>query len=110
MTDAQVKRAAILTVQLYKLTNEREIYQKYLMTSTMMEDGQIDPMDAADLIDEDRAYLKWSNDQIGPIRSELITLTRGRSREEEYAMWVEERRLISTSIEKLKELNHDIDK
>lgn len=110
MTQAQIKMAAQLTVSLYKCIAEQENYRKFLMTSVKMEEGLLNPSDpdTFDFIKEDEAYLTASNSHIANLRSQIISLTYGRSREEELAMWQEERRLVGTCLEKLREFNSTI--
>ena len=110
MTPTQIRTAAQLTVSLYKVISEQENYRKFLMTSVKMEEGVLDPSDSDtfDFIKEDEAYLTESNHLIANLRSQIVSLTHGRSREEELAMWQEERRLVGTCLEKLRELNSTI--
>ena len=110
MTQAQITQAARLTVSLYKCIAEQENYRKFLMTSVKMEEGVLDPSDSDtfDFIKEDEAYLTESNHHIANLRSQIISLTYGRSRDEELAMWQEERRLVGTCLEKLREFNSQI--
>lgn len=108
MTQAQITQAARLTVSLYKCIAEQENYRKFLMTSVKMDDGLIPFDEAADFIREDEAYLTESNSHIANLRAQIVSLTHGRSREEELAMWQEERRLVGTCLEKLREFNSTI--
>lgn len=108
MTQAQIKVAAQLTVSLYKCIAEQENYRKFLMTSVKMDDGLIPFEEAGEFIREDESYLTQSNTHISNLRAQIISLTHGRSREEELAMWQEERRLVGTCLEKLREFNSTI--
>ena len=108
MTQAQIKTAATLTVSLYKCIAEQENYRKFLMTSVKMEEGLVPYEEAGEFIREDEAYLTQSNHHIANLRAQIVSLTHGRSREEELAMWQEERRLVGTCLEKLRELNSTI--
>ena len=108
MTQAQIKMAAQLTVSLYKCIAEQENYRKFLMTSVKMEEGVVDPSESYEFIQEDEAYLTASNHHIANLRAQIVSLTHGRSREEELAMWQEERRLVGTCLEKLREFNSTI--
>lgn len=108
MTQAQIKTAAQLTVALYKCIAEQENYRKFLMTSVKMDDGLVPFEEASEFIQEDEAYLTASNHHIANLRAQIVSLTHGRSREEELAMWQEERRLVGTCLEKLREFNSQI--
>ena len=110
MTSAQIRTAAQLTVSLYKCIAEQENYRKFLMTSVKTQDGVISYDDdrIGDFIREDEAYLTQSNHHIANLRAQIVSLTHGRSREEELAMWQEERRLVGTCLERLREFNSQI--
>lgn len=105
MTSAQIKLAAQLTVSLYKAISEQENYRKFLMTSVKMEEGVIPFEEAYEFIQEDEAYLTQSNTLISNLRAQIVSLTHGRSRDEELAMWQEERRITGVCLEKMRELN-----
>ena len=108
MTRAQILEAAQLTVKLYKYNSELEIYRQYLMSSVKMNDGLLEPSEAHEYIMEDETYFTETNKLIAGLRAQIITLTRGRTHDEELAMWREERRLIGMSLEGLREFNSNL--
>ena len=108
MTHTQIIEAAQLTVQLYKLISQQDIYRKFLMTAQKIEDGTLEVSEAHEYIEEDETYFNLTNNQISLLRAEIISLTRGRTHDEELAMWREERRLIGMALEGLREFNSNL--
>ena len=108
MTRAQILEAAQLTVKLYKYNSELEIYRQYLMSSVKMDAGLLEPSEAHEYIMEDETYFSETNKLIAGLRAQIITLTRGRTHDEELAMWREERRIIGMPLEGLREFNSSL--
>ena len=105
MTNLQIKRAAQVVIQLYKFSNERDIYKRYLQAGVMMEEDKLDPSESIELLAEDKSFLDDIELQLQRLRAEYITLTRGMREDEVIAMWFEERKFMGYSYERMKEFN-----